>query len=147
MVRLPRARDDQRGRRPEGRPARETLGGRGISCWMRLETHEGLIADPVTTEDVPWAVIGLTAVGEAYVILSGTSDDEWYVQGAGTLSEGFIIERRDGCAGEHYRGDRRVSAAELIGILVSYVRGATDWSHGLTWHQVRVDFGAIHAQA
>lgn len=114
---------------------------------MRLETHEGLIADPVTTADVSWVVTGLTAVGEAYVILSDTSDDEWYVQGAGTVGEGFIIERRDGCAGEHYRGDRRVSAAELVGILVGYVRGATDWSHGLTWHQVRVDFGAVHAQA
>jgi hypothetical protein len=102
---------------------------------MRLETHEGLIADPVTTEDVPWVVTGLTAVGEAYVILSDTANDEWYVQ-AGTVSDGFIIERRDGCAGEHYRGDRRVSADELIGILVSYVRGTTGWSHGLTWHQV-----------
>lgn len=114
---------------------------------MRLETHEGLIADPVTVEDVPWAVMGLTDVGEAYVILSGTSDDEWYVQGAGTVSEGFIIERRDGCAGEHYRGDRRVSADELVGILVGYVRGAADWSHGLTWHQVCVAFGAVRAQA
>ena len=98
---------------------------------MRLETHEGLIADPATAEDVPWAVTGLSAVGEAYIILSDTPDDEWYVQGAGTVSEGFIIERRDGCAGEHYRGDRRVFAGELVGILVSYVRGKTGWSHGL----------------
>jgi hypothetical protein len=114
---------------------------------MRLETHEGLIADPATPEDIPGAVTGLTAVGEAYVILRSTSNDEEYVQGAGTVSEDFIIERRDGCAGEHYRGDRRVSANELAGILISYVRGETGWSHGLTWHRVRVDFGAEHARA
>jgi hypothetical protein len=114
---------------------------------MRLETHEGLIADPATTEDISWVVTGLTAVGEAYVILSDTADDEWYVQGAGTVREGFILERRDGCAGEHYRGDRRVSADELVGIFVSYVRGVTGWSHCLTWHRVCVDFGAENARA
>jgi curved DNA-binding protein CbpA len=106
-----------------------------------------MFADPVTPGDVTRAVRGFMAVGEAYVILSDSSDDEWYVQGAGTVSEGFIIERRDGCAGEHYRGDHRVSADELVGILVSCVRGAASWSHALTWHRVRVDFGAVNARA
>jgi hypothetical protein len=114
---------------------------------MRLETHEGLFADPTTPDDVTRAVSGLTTVGEAYVILSATSDDETYVQGAGTVRDGFIIERRDGCAGEHYRGDHRVSAEELVGIFVSYVRGVTGWSHCLTWHRVCVGFGAENARA
>jgi hypothetical protein len=72
---------------------------------MRLETHEGLFVDFASSDDITRAVSGLTTVGEAYVILSDTSDDETYVQGAGTVREGFIIERRDGCAGEHYRGE------------------------------------------
>ncbi len=114
---------------------------------MRLETHKGLIADPATSEDVPWVVTGLTAEGEAYVILSETADGEWYIQGAGTVSEGFIIERRDGCAGEHYRGDRRVSANELVGLLTGYVRGTPGWSHCITWHRVRVAFGDENARA
>lgn len=114
---------------------------------MRLETHEGLIADPVNAEDVSRVITGLTTVGEAYVILSDTPDSEWYVQGAGTVSEGFIIERRDGCMGEHYRGDRRISADELVGMFVGYVCGVTNWSHVLTWHRVRVDFGTENARA
>jgi len=114
---------------------------------MRLETHEGLLADPATIEDVTRAVAGLTAVGEAYVIMSDTPDSEWYVQGAGTVGEDFIVERRDGCAGEHYRGDRRVTADELFEMLGGYLRGATDWSHVVSWHRVRVDFGAANANA
>jgi hypothetical protein len=114
---------------------------------MRLETHAGLIADPAMTEDIPWVVTGLTDGSAAYVILSDKLDDEWYVQGAGSLKEGFIIERRDGCAGEHYRSDRRVSAAEIVGILVGYLRGTADWSHVISWHQVRVDFGAEKVRA
>jgi len=112
---------------------------------MRIETHEGLFADPATAEDVARAVAGLTQVGKAYVIVSETADSEWYVQAAGTVAEKFIVERRDGCAGEHYRGDRRVSAGELAEMLGGYLRGATDWSDAISWHRVRVDFGAANA--
>ena len=114
---------------------------------MRIETHEGLFADPATIEDVTRVVAGLTAVDKAYVIMSDTPDDEWYVQAAGTVGEDFIVERRDGCAGEHYRGDRRLTADELVTMLVGYLSGATDWSHSISWHQVRVDFGAANSNA
>lgn len=114
---------------------------------MRLETHEGLAADPATTEDVPRVVLGLTDGKQAYVILSDTPDSEWYVQAAGSLDEGFIVERRDGSVGEHYRGDRRVSTNELVGMLVGYLRGTAGWSHDITWHHVSVAFGAEQARA
>ena len=114
---------------------------------MKLETHEGPVVDPLTTDVIARVVAGLTEVGEAYVIMSVTPDDEEYVQAAGTVGEDFIVERRDGCAGEHYRGDRRVTADELVGMLVGYLHGATDWSHVVSWHQVRVDFGAANANA
>jgi len=114
---------------------------------MRLETHEGVFADPATIDDVARAVAGFTAVGEAYVIMSTTADDETYVQAAGPDAdvEGFLVERRDVCAGEHYRGDRRVTTAELVEMLRGYLRGSTDWSHVVSWHRVRVDFGAANA--
>lgn len=114
---------------------------------MRIETHEGLFADPATTEDIARAVAGLTEVGKAYVIMSVAPDDETYVQAAGTVGEDFIVERRDGCAGEHYRGDRRLSADELVVMLTGYLRGETDWSHVVSWHRVRVDFGAANGNA
>lgn len=82
---------------------------------MRLETHKGTYADPAGVEDIARAVAGLIEVGEAYVIMSVTPDDEEYVQAAGTVGEGFIVERRDGSVGEHYRGDRRLTADELAG--------------------------------
>jgi len=84
---------------------------------MKLETHEGVIAEPLTPDVIARVVVGLTEVGKAYVILSEANDDETYVQAAGTVGEDFIVERRDGCAGEHYRGDRRVSADELVAML------------------------------
>ena len=115
---------------------------------MRLETHDGVIADPATADDVAVTIAGLTAVGVAFVVLDDlTLGDETYVQGAGTVAEEFIVERRDGCAGEHYRGDRRVTADELTAMFVGYLRGAPDWSHSISWHRVRVDFGAANANA
>lgn len=115
---------------------------------MRLETHTGVTADPATAVDIVRTVAGLIEVGKAYVILNNDAvDDETYVQAAGTASEEFIVERRDGCAGEHYRGDRRVTTDELVVMLDGYLRGSTDWSHVVTWHRVRVDFGAANANA
>ena len=112
---------------------------------MRLETHENVIAEPLTADVIARVVAGLTEVGAAYVILSESNDDETYLQAAGTVGEDFIVERRDGCAGEHYRGDRRVTADELVAMLGGCLHGATDWSHVVSWHQVRVDFGAANA--
>lgn len=115
---------------------------------MRLETHDGVIADLATADDVAAAIAGLTAVGVAFVILDDrTLGDETYIQAAGTVTEEFIVERRDGCAGEHYRGDRRVTADELTVMLVGYLRGSPDWSYAISWHRVRVDFGAANANA
>jgi hypothetical protein len=114
---------------------------------MKLETHEGPIAGSVTADVIARTVAQLTDVGKAYIILDDDRDAETYVQAAGTVGEEFIVERRDGCAGEHYRGDRRVTADELITMLVGCLSGATDWSHGISWHHVRVDFGAANANA
>ena len=114
---------------------------------MRLETHEGFFSDPAEAGDIARAIAGLTEVGKAYVILNDGVDDETYVQAAGTVGEEFIVERRDGCAGEHYRGDRRVSADELVAMLGGYLHGSTDWSHVISWHHVRVDFAAANANA
>lgn len=114
---------------------------------MKLETHEGPVIVPLTADVIARAVAGLTEVGKAYVILNDAVDAETYIQAAGTVGEDFIIERRDGCAGEHYRGDRRVSADELVAMLVGCLSGATDWSHVVSWHHVRVDFGAANASA
>lgn len=114
---------------------------------MKLETHAGTYANPASADDIARAVRGLTKVGEAYVVLDDESAVETYVQAAGTVDEDFIIERRDGRAGEHYRGDRRVTADELVAMLVGCLQGNTDWRHGVTWHRVRVDFGVANASS
>ena len=112
---------------------------------MKLETHEGMVPGPVTADLLTRTVAQLAEVGKAYIILD--VDDETYVQAAGTVGEDFIVERRDGCAGEHYRGDRRVTADELVTMLFGCLHGTTDWSHVVSWHHVRVDFGAANANA
>ncbi|HSX22149.1 MAG TPA: hypothetical protein VLE97_05160 [Gaiellaceae bacterium] len=115
---------------------------------MRLDTHLGTYADPADTDDVARAVAGLTAEGKAFVILTdGGTDAETYVQAAGTAAEEFIVEYRDGRPGEHYRGDRRVTADELVALFVAYLRRAPDWKDAITWHRVRVDFGALNDNA
>lgn len=127
----------------ECRRLRSALRGLVQSRPMRLDTHEGTMADPATPQDIARGVSGLTEVGRAFVVLSnGRETDETYVQAAGTIDEGFIIERRDGGAGDHYRGDRRVSVHELGALLTGYLRDAPAWDHGLTWHRVRVDQSA-----
>ena len=119
----------------------------GADAPMKLETHEGPVIGPLTVDVISRVIVGLTEVGKAYVILNDEGNDETYLQAAGTVSEDFIVERRDGCAGEHYRGDRRVSADELVVMLVGYLHGTTDWSHAISWHHVRVGFGADNASA
>lgn len=124
----------------ECRRLRSAMRGLVQSRSMRLDTHEGTMADPATPQDIARAVAGLTEVGRAFVVLSNDREaDETYVQAAGTIDEGFIIERRDGGAGDHYRGDRRVSVHELGALLTGYLRAVPAWDHGLTWHRVRVD--------
>jgi len=110
---------------------------------MRLETHEEMIADPVAAEDIAPAVAELTEIGEAFIVLS--LDDDTYVQAAGTVDEEFIVEYRNGGAGDHHRCDRRVSADDLVALLVDYLRRSPDWSAALTWHRVRVDQAAPSA--
>jgi hypothetical protein len=101
----------------------------------------------VTADVITRTVAQLTEVGKAYIILDDEVDAETYVQAAGTIREDFIVERRDGCAGEHYRGVRRVMVDELVTMLVGCLHGVTDWSHVISWHHVRVDFGAANANA
>ena len=113
---------------------------------MKLETHEGPYADPAEAGDIARVVAGLTQVGKAYVVLSdGDYLEEMYVQAAGTVGEHFIIEWRDGRAGDHYRGDRRVSTDELVAVLAGYLRRDPDWSAALTWHRVRFDLEPARA--
>lgn len=105
---------------------------------MRLETHETVIAD-ADDRDVERAVASLTDPREAYVILGDDADQETYLQAACALGDGFVVERRDGCAGEHYRGDRQIRGDELLAMLAGYLRGDASWSHSLSWHRVPID--------
>jgi hypothetical protein len=106
---------------------------------MRMSTHR-VVVSCVTELDVLDAVVSLVEPGEAFVVLDDDRDDETYVQAAGSLAEGgFVVERRDGSAGEHHRGDRRLSSEELSVALLGYLRGDPDWSHVCSWHRVRVD--------
>jgi hypothetical protein len=106
---------------------------------VKLETHEGTFADPATTADVAEVVAGLIEVGQAFVILNDDRDDAAYIQAAGTVGEDFIVEYRDGCAGEHYRADRRAKAAELVELLSMYLSRDPRWKDATTWHRWRVD--------
>lgn len=113
---------------------------------MKLETHEGTITDHATSADIAPTIASLTDAGEAYVILNDDRlGEETYVQASGAVHEQFIVERRDGCAGEHYRGDRRVTADELAAMLDGYLRGTPSWSHVLSWHRVVVNGDAPEA--
>ena len=112
---------------------------------MRLENHDGLIADPAELYDVAPAVAALTAVGEAFIVLDDDRAAETYVQAAGTVVEQFLVEYRDGCAGEHWRCDERVSAGVLTTLFVAYLCRDPDWRSGLAWHRVRVDQAAPSA--
>jgi len=107
---------------------------------MKLETHKGRITGPVSADTITRTVAQLTEAGEAYVILNDDFDAETYVQAAGTLGEDFIVERRDGRAGDHYRGARRVTGAELVTMLVGCLQGDSNWIRAVSWHHVSVDF-------
>jgi len=104
---------------------------------MQLTTHEGDVSIPLTADVIERVVAGLTEVGEAFVVLGDGADT--YVQAAGTVGEEFVVEYRDGGVGDHYQGDRRVSAADLTALLAEYLRRSPDWNAMITWHRVCVD--------
>jgi hypothetical protein len=109
---------------------------------VKLETHTGVVADPATIDDIDRTIFDLTEpVERPYVILNDDLDpgDETYVQAAGTVGEDFLVERRDGCAGEHYRVDRRMAAGELAALFRSYLRGEPEWSCAVEWHRIVAD--------
>lgn len=122
---------------------------------MKLETHRGVLAErevlvchlmdavaQMTDRDVE-VEDGTGQKLQPYVILS--TADEQYVQAVGSPSVGgYLVERRDGCAGEHYRGDVRVSGAVLLTLLTGYLLGQSNWSHPIEWH--RVDVNLDHDQ-
>jgi hypothetical protein len=105
---------------------------------MRIDTHEGTIADPANGADIARAIASLTDPAKAFVVVSETSPGETYLQAAGTLDEGFIVEYRDGSAGEHYRADARVGPIVLAQLLLAYLRGQ-NWREAIAWHRVIID--------
>lgn len=110
---------------------------------MRLDTHRGAVSASATEYDVRAAVASLVDDGAFIVLIdddttAGTTAG-WYAQAAGTVAEGFVLERRDGDAASHRRADRRVSAAELAAALVAYLRGDVARDGDVGWYRVRVD--------
>jgi hypothetical protein len=106
---------------------------------VKLDTHEGVFADPAAVEDIARAVAGLTEVGAAFIVLNDDRDDMTFIQAAGTVDEDFLVEYRDGGAGDHFRGDRRAKTTELVVLLTLYMSRDPSWRDATTWHRVRVD--------
>jgi hypothetical protein len=106
---------------------------------MRIDTHQGTIADPANDADVARAIASLTDPAKAFIVMSEAIYNETYLQAAGTLDEGFIVEYRDGSAGEHYRADVRVGPIALGQLLRAYLHGQPSWREAIAWHRVVID--------
>jgi hypothetical protein len=104
---------------------------------MRIETHEGLVSDAADTQAIARAVSSLTDPAKAFVVLSDPRSG--YIQAAGCLDEGFIVEYRDGRAGDHFRGDARIGPIALANMLNVYLRREPSWRSEIAWHRVIVD--------
>lgn len=103
---------------------------------MKIETHDGTIAEDATEADVIRVVAGLDDPERDFVVLS--DDDHVYVQAAGPFGGEFVVEYRDGHAGEHYRGDRRMERAELVEMMMTYLRQDPTWKTAIEWHHKQV---------
>jgi hypothetical protein len=111
-----------------------------IEAWVqRSDGASSSVIDEASEKNIALVVGAIVDAGDGYVILR--EDDETYVQATtkGPVADGLIVERRDGCAGEHYRTDRRLTTDELSTLLVNYLRGASNWSHAISWHQMVAD--------
>jgi hypothetical protein len=83
-----------------------------LEAWAkRFDGEEADLVVDAVEDNIEMVVKAIIDAGNGFVILSQA--DETYVQATtkGPVEDGFIVERRDGCAGEHYATDaRRVSA-------------------------------------
>jgi hypothetical protein len=111
-----------------------------LEVWAkRFDGEEANLVVDAVEDNIAMVVKAIIDAGNGYVILSEA--DETYVQATtkGPVDDGFIVERRDGCAGEHYATDRRANSVELVCMLVGYLRGDPSWSHAISWHRMVAD--------
>jgi hypothetical protein len=111
-----------------------------LEAWAkRFDGESANLVVAAVEDNLAMVVNAVIDAGDGYVILSAA--DETYLQATtcGPVESGFIVERRDGCAGEHYSGDRRVHSVELVCLLVGYLRGDPRWSHSISWHRMVAD--------
>jgi hypothetical protein len=117
---------------------------------MRLVTDEGIFADPALETHMAKVVASLTRPGPGgsfLGLIDGADEDEMYLQAAGAaLDDGynFIVEYRAGDPRRHFRAARKVTATELVTMLVGYLhRREGDWGKSVIWE--RVDLEQEHA--
>jgi hypothetical protein len=111
-----------------------------LEAWAkRFDGEEANLVVDAVEDNIAMVVKAIVDAGNGYVILSEA--DETYVQATtkGPVDDGFIVERRDGCAGEHYATDRRANSVELVSMLVGYLRGDPSWGHAISWHRMVAD--------
>ena len=100
-----------------------------------------LVTYSFTEDDIQIVIAAIVSASDGYMILSDPAlGDETYLQATTSPQFGgmFIVERRDGCAGEHYRGERRIDATELFCMLVDYMHGDTKAINSIAWTRVNI---------
>ncbi|HPF39471.1 MAG TPA: hypothetical protein P5081_24960 [Phycisphaerae bacterium] len=101
---------------------------------MRMETHDGKAISNPDERQIDAAVEAMTG-GDAFLILS--RDEMNYMQAAGDVVGGFVLEYQEGDTDDHFAAaDGPHSTERVSKALRQYALGDTAWRTAFQWERI-----------
>lgn len=98
---------------------------------MKLTTENGMEIENPSQSDISRAIGSLNQGGNGFAILA--IEEEAFVQAAGSIMDGFILEYRDGSWDRHFQTSQAVSTNQVIQAMQQYAAGDESWRTSFSW--------------
>lgn len=96
------------------------------------------LVDPSPT-DLRQAVEGLDGGPNSFLILRNADEPMSYMQTAGSVGEGFVLEYQAGSLDQHFAcADEELDAEQIAAALTAYLRGDTHWQSEYPWKPIEL---------
>ncbi|MGJ8638788.1 MAG: hypothetical protein ACSHYA_05300 [Opitutaceae bacterium] len=108
---------------------------------MKFETENNPPKSNPSTEDVSTGILSIDGEATTFAILS--MDDMTYLQTAGSVSDGFVLEYQNGSMDEHYRASNEtIETEKIIQVFEAFRNGDVSWFDEFEWNKEDLQKGA-----
>ena len=113
---------------------------------MKIVTENGTEIENPSDADIRRVIESLNDSGNGFAILS--TAEEHYMQTAGCMKDGFILEYREGSWDQHFQASTgSVQTSDVIRAMQQYAAGNESWRTSLTWEPHEASSGSGCAKA